>query len=161
MLMGLLIGHATHTHNQLGLDKYLPYFNEMVEITEFLFGKMYPTGKIPEPKVSFDSLVVIPMCLVAHKCRDHTTRTKAIRLLLMYPRKEGVWDSIFAGKMAFWAMELEEQFMDDCGNIPEWARINGMKFVNNVDDRTAALECRQCTSPFGEEIITRKTKISW
>jgi hypothetical protein len=108
-----------------GFDQYLFYFAEMVEIAEFPLMELYPAEKIPpEPKFCFDTYVVIPLYLTGHKCRDHATRKKAISLLLMYPRRDGVWDSVFAGKMTQWAMRVEEEYADVNGNVP-----GGLEFM--------------------------------
>ena len=157
--MGLFIICA---QDEMEFDQYLSYFAEMVDLTEFLLGELYPAEKTPpEPRFSFDSYVVIPLYLARHKCRDHATRKKAISLLLAYPRREGVWDGIFAGKMTQWAMEIEEEHADEYGNVPGWARIHGMRFENDVEDRTAVLTCQQRTSPLSENMVTSRTTVTW
>jgi hypothetical protein len=123
---------------------------------------LYPASQCPpEPKFSFDSYAVIPLYVTGHKCRDHATRKKAISLLLTYPRREGVWDSIFAGKMTLWAMEVEEEFADEHGNVPSWARIRGMSYENDGQDRTAVLTCEQRMTPLSEVLVTRRREITW
>jgi hypothetical protein len=150
------------SQNETDFDQHLPHFVEMVELSEFLMKELYPASQTPpEPKLSFDSYAVIPLYVTGHKCRDHTTRKKAISLLLTYPRREGVWDSIFAGKMTQWAMEVEEEFADKYGYIPGWARIRGMSYENNGQDRTAVLTCEQRMTPLSEVLITRRRKIVW
>lgn len=81
-------------------DQFINSYRETVNYCEDILKAMEPENKWPpDPKFSFDSIVVIPLYVVSHKCRDPIVRRKCISLLLNYSRREGVWDSIFAGKM--------------------------------------------------------------
>lgn len=150
------------SQNETDFDQHLPYFDEMVEISGFLMEDFYPASEnAPEPKFSFDSCAVLPLYITGHKCRNHATRQKAISLLLTYPRREGVWDSIFVGKMTQWAMEVEGEFADKYGNVPGWARIRGMSYENEGQERTAVLTCEQRMTPSSKVFVTRRRKIFW
>jgi len=150
------------SQDETDFDPHLPHFVEMVELSDFLIRELYTASPIPpEPKFSFDSYAIIPLYVTGHKCRDHGTRKKAISLLLEYPRKEGVWDSIFAGRMTQWAMEVEEEFADNDGNVPGWARIRGMSYESGEQDRTAVLTCEQRMTPLSNVWVTRRRKITW
>jgi hypothetical protein len=143
-------------------DQFLPGFTETVNFcSDVLVSLEKDTSKWPpDPKFSFDSMVIIPLYIVSHKCREGTVRRKAIQLLLTYSRREGVWDSLFAGKMGEWAMRVEEEFMVD-GKVPGWARIHGVAFDNDVASRKAVLTCQQRTSEESMEETTRTQVITW
>lgn len=65
------------------------------------------------PVFSFGFGVVTCLYLVASRSRHPTLRRKAIALLLNYPRREGIWDSVLAGRIAWEVMILEESAVLD------------------------------------------------
>jgi hypothetical protein len=107
-----------------------------------------------------DMGIVISLQVTARLCRHSAIRRKAIRHLLQSPRREGVWDSLFVGRMIEWVVDLEEEYMGN-GRIPEWARIGGVARTEDLQRRTATLMCQQRKSKESDELVTRKTIISW
>jgi len=87
---------------------------------------------------SFELSPIVPLFVVACRCRDPTTRRRAITLLLRYRRREGVWDSLGAGMVAAQCMKKEEalssteylNFEDPCF----LARNPGMNFASDVPE---------------------------
>lgn len=77
---------------------------------------------------------------MAIKCRDSNTRREAINMLLSKSWREGVWDSIMAGRMASAIMEIEEEGLQD-GFIPNEARVRGTKLKSNLQKREGTLTC--------------------
>ena len=74
--------------------------------------------------------------------------------------REGLWDSVFAGRLGQWAMEIEEGFLED-DHVPGWARISGVTWKSDLQQRMAVLTCRQRRSEHNEEMRTRKKTITW
>jgi hypothetical protein len=90
---------------------------------------------------SFELSPIVPLFIVACRCRDPLTRRRAIVLLLSYRRREGVWDSYGAGMVSLQCMLKEENIEVDqtldfenqavhmrgkansCQDIPEAARV--------------------------------------
>ncbi|KIW65297.1 hypothetical protein PV04_07568 [Phialophora macrospora] len=88
-------------------------------------GKTYKYPKIPpatsilkkehhhhqqhRPVFAFSQGVVGPLSSVAVLSRSPNVRREAIALLLLYPRREGLWDSHTAGRVAWVSMCLEEE----------------------------------------------------
>ncbi|KAI6782956.1 uncharacterized protein J7T54_002116 [Emericellopsis cladophorae] len=60
------------------------------------------------PSFSAEMGVVPPLFVVATKCREGILRRKAIELLRSSPRREGMWDSELAARVAQLVMDLEE-----------------------------------------------------
>jgi hypothetical protein len=65
------------------------------------------TSSAPRPLVSFGLGVLLPLFLIAIRCRDPILRRKAIRLL-HHPRREGIWESSAAARIASECMMIEE-----------------------------------------------------
>ncbi len=63
--------------------------------------------------------------LIATKCREPSIRQQAIALLLAVHRRESMYDSILAGRIGQWMMDMEEEGADENGEIPEHARAWG------------------------------------
>jgi hypothetical protein len=76
--------------------------------------------------------IVTALWLVTSRSRDPVLRRRAIALLLDYPRREGVWDSVLAGRIAWEAVILEER-TPPCeaavGN-DTFAKYPGQQYVN-------------------------------
>jgi hypothetical protein len=151
---------AVCLEDETAFDAYNHIFAETVELSECLLKGQTLINGDRSPKFSFDSYVVIPLHMTGHKCRDPTIRRKAISLLLNYPRREGVWDSILAGRMIEWAMQIEEEHLQD-GHVPGWARIHGVMFERDMEKRTALLRCEQRISALSKEVTTRRKIIAW
>lgn len=86
----------------------------------------------PTPRFALDVGVVIPLYLVGIKCSATSVRREAIELLLKYPRREGLWDSVVSANVVQWVLEIEGAHEDRArGRIPDWARMHTMTM--NVD----------------------------
>jgi hypothetical protein len=90
---------------------------------------------------SFELSPIVPLFIVACRCRDPLIRRRAIVLLLSYRRREGVWDSYGAGMVSLQCMLKEENIDIDqtldfenqavhmrgkansCQDVPEAARV--------------------------------------
>ncbi len=58
---------------------------------------------------TFDLRIIAPLSLIATKCRSSYLRCQAINLLLSSHRREWMYDSLLAGKIGLWMVELEEE----------------------------------------------------
>ncbi|KAN0112291.1 hypothetical protein V8E51_005242 [Hyaloscypha variabilis] len=97
--------------------------------------------------------------LVATRCRHPSIRRQAIALLLAVHRRESMYDSVLAGKVAQWMMDIEEEGVDENGEIPEHARVWGECVELELHQRRARVKCRQ--NVMGGGWIFRETQISW
>jgi hypothetical protein len=87
------------------------------------------------PVFSSCSGLLSALWVFTSRTRSFALRRKAIALLLYYPRREGVWDSIIAGRIAWEQMRLEEEalergqsvFFEQTGPIMlDWWRIRNI-----------------------------------
>jgi hypothetical protein len=133
------------------------YKNDFLDITN-LAEYVLVNSKSTRHSFVLDTNVVIPLLVTGQKCRDRTIRRRAIHLMLKYPRREGVWDSLLCGKLAEWVMDLEEQYLEE-GRVPGWARIRGV-ICKCEGDQEEAFTCAQRTSEESEEVVTRSRRIT-
>jgi hypothetical protein len=146
--------------DEMVYDEYHGKFEEILKLAEMVL-------RVQALKSTrfcgFDVGVVISLQFTAHKCRSTGIRRKAVALMLENPRREGMLDSLFAGRMIEWAADIEEEFMDN-GHVPEWAKIRGVQHQHcspHLHLRTAMLMCQQRKSEWSYELVTRQKAICW
>jgi hypothetical protein len=105
---------------EIFFDALTPTFIEILSFAKVL---------LADPDDSFfvfDSQVILPLEIVARKCRDPVIRREAIRLIFLVHRREGFMDSIVMAKICSWLVSIEEEGM--LGNhIPETARAHSVR----------------------------------
>ncbi|KAH6695858.1 hypothetical protein BKA61DRAFT_531494 [Leptodontidium sp. MPI-SDFR-AT-0119] len=140
--------------DEMAFDAYYHIYRDIVDLSEALLN-CSPASKVP--KFCFDSGVIIPLWFTGHKCRDPVLRRRVIALLLTFPRREGVWDSVFAGLVIEVLRGFEEDYIDG-GRVPGWARIRTTNFDIDIEKRTVEVQCQQRTSATSfDTVIRRKT----
>ncbi|KAK5332310.1 hypothetical protein LTR98_011560 [Exophiala xenobiotica] len=106
-------------------DKFLPQFQEIVELADSL--TMPRTAIDTQPRLDFSHEIGIipPLYLTGTKCRDPSVRRRALRLLVSSRRKEGVWESQLAAKATERIIACEEDGVSirQCADLPECRRI--------------------------------------
>jgi hypothetical protein len=120
---------------------------------------------------SFELSPIVPLFIVACRCRDPIIRRRAIALLLSYRRREGVWDSLGAGMVAAQCMKKEENLDPDqpldldnvvdflrrntavnkCSDVPESARVKEIHVAVKVVDGRIDLVYSMTTGEDSEE----------
>lgn len=143
--------------DEMVYDAYDDIYTDIVELSEKLI-TLSPASKVP--KFSFDTGVIIPLWFTGHKCRNPTIRRKVISLLVNYPRREGVWDSVFLGLVIEVIKGFEEAYSVD-GKIPEFARIATTSLDVDLGKRTVEVKCLQRTSVESEEMVERRKTIRY
>jgi hypothetical protein len=145
-------------------DEYLPCFQELVNMCEDLLcpvsGSRKEDGREAElgpdgEMFVFDMQCVIPLDLVAKKCRDPAVRRKAIKLLKSRPRREAFWDSIISARVCEWVVGIEEENLIN-GIVMEGnrARNVGVWFKPGSDDvRSAKVFCTLGTGAIREGVV--------
>ncbi|PKS05263.1 hypothetical protein jhhlp_008634 [Lomentospora prolificans] len=76
--------------------------------TDFLSGQEYTAHHV-KASFSADLGIVPPLYVVATKCRNHSIRWQAIRLLRSSSRREGMWDSQLSARIGEWVASIEEE----------------------------------------------------
>lgn len=125
-------------------DTYYVEFKSMVEhAAEVVKLSNNPSSKLPRPVFSLDTGIILPLYLIASKCRHPVLRWKAITLLKSTPRQEGILNSSLTGRVVERLAELEEKDLGDieCAeDVPDWARLRGVAVRFDPDGRRAYLQ---------------------
>lgn len=145
---------------QTKFDEFNEHFAEIINIAEEAIAMPPVLGKRNPTNYSIGGRAISTLWITGIRCRDKLIRRKALALLLKYPRREGVWDSLFSAKMIEFMMELEEQYLEG-DYIPGWARISALRWETDLEKRTAALSFEQRISPSSDEVVIRTKTINW
>ena len=115
------------------------------------------------PTFSLDQGFTAPLFKVARSCRDPIIRRRAINLLLMAPRQEGVFDGVLAAKVAERLVALEEEGQGEvttAADIPRDARIVVLNVQWDLLERRARMiYSRQLKT--SETLEVKREVISW
>ncbi len=150
-------------------DQYYEDYKIVIEMSEYMLGILEATGEklkdaryTRSPKFNFDSYTVIPLFLMALKCRDPPLRRKAISLMLKYPRREGVCDSVCMGRLCEWAMKIEEEHIDKNGRLPGWARVHGVTLERDPEkENSGILTAEQRVGASSDEVVIKSIHMEW
>lgn len=109
-------------------DDYTAKFAFMIAEAKRMNAMGYRDRNAKGRKVTFGfDLGITPVVyLVASRCRDPYLRRSAIEQLKAFKRREGVWDSTTAARIAERIMAIEEQGISrvkTCKDVPEHRRI--------------------------------------
>ncbi|KAH9213579.1 hypothetical protein DL95DRAFT_301978 [Leptodontidium sp. 2 PMI_412] len=165
MKLQVLISYAyastAFSTNDDAHEGYRDCWNVGVRLAEEVLTDKYWAKDDKPANYCFDSRVVMPLWMAGIHCRDDMRRNKVIELLLKFPRREGIWDSIWAGKMLQWVAGLERCFRGLDGHIPEWARIRDLKWTSDFEKRSSLLSCRQRISSSSLDVEEKTTRVFW
>jgi hypothetical protein len=84
---------------------------------------------ILKPTFSLSLGLISPLYMIVSRCRDPTTRRRALHLLYACNRKEGIWDSRLAARVGQRIIEVEEA---GATSLPSQGGSNGSETVGVV-----------------------------
>ncbi|CAH0044971.1 unnamed protein product [Clonostachys solani] len=105
-------------------DSYHADFQELVHHAEQVTSLRGGTAS-PQP-LSFDIQILGPLFFAVLKCRYPTTRRRALEVLKLAPRREGVWNAHHAYLTAKRVIELEERHLNGRELPDEVSRLHGL-----------------------------------
>jgi hypothetical protein len=137
-------------------DRYHSQFESIIDrvqsLTAATSSNQLGEKHLSKLSFSFEMGFVCPLFVTATKCRDPKLRRKAIALLSALNRREGVWDSSGAAKVAEKMMQIEEKGLMDvqqADQIAEERRIHSLDAWINIDQREIQLLCSLSARPDG------------
>lgn len=141
---------------ELAYDAHLSDFKAIVSHAETLVDK-----ESISPSFSFEMGIVPPLYWTAIKCRHHAVRWRAIELMRLSQRREGLWDSDLDARAATRVIGTEEQGVqfEDIGDEEEQASAARMSVLVPEPKRVydTAIE-KQPVAPPGKHRIQISTR---
>ena len=128
--------------DEMDWDNYVVQFEAVLTHAENFINlsTLSSPGIRPLPTFSLDKGVIFPLYFVATKVRHRGIRRRAIELLENTVRKEGIWSSDIAAKVARRLMQLEEDGLAVDVDIPRWKRLAGVRVQPDLDGRKVDLK---------------------
>ncbi|KAI3399618.1 hypothetical protein diail_6259, partial [Diaporthe ilicicola] len=105
----ILAGITQSDYNELSWDDHLAYFERIIALSAlFIRAEVYQNPLLPSV-VSLDGPgIIMPLWLVVFRCRHPLLRRRALGLLRVSRRQEGMWMSTSAAAAAQKLIEVEE-----------------------------------------------------
>lgn len=115
---------ACTTTGEMATDSHHTDFEELVHYAEQI---AKPDVGVATPQLlSFDMQILGPLYYTALKCRDPVIRRRALEMLQLAPRREGLWNGHYAYVTAKRVIELEESHLNGQGLPDETSRLHGL-----------------------------------
>ena len=145
--------------SEMIFDQYTSQYRTLVDLSQELLEE-FPRTKARKAVFSFDDGFVASLFSAATRCRDRDIRSQAIKLLVETPRREGLWDSAAAVKVARWLVTLEEKSMID-GFVPESSRLRIEKMDTNLMERKVVVRCSRMKDISQGRYDLEQVVLSW
>ncbi|KAE9365502.1 hypothetical protein N431DRAFT_488658, partial [Stipitochalara longipes BDJ] len=97
-------------------ESYYGQTSRLTELTDLL-KSLLETGS-NDSGFSMECNFLVPLSVVSYQFRHRALRQEAIKLLLAYPRREGLWDGVLIAKYSQWLAEIEEEDLGDEEYVP-------------------------------------------
>lgn len=118
-------------------DEYIEDFETMVGHVEMLLELEQGQRK---SSFTFDMEIILPLYLVAAKCRHGGLRRRAISALRSQQRQEGVWNSHLTARVAEYVMQLEEEGLRGAvvpADVVSRKRVLGVEVTFDLQEKRA------------------------
>jgi hypothetical protein len=112
------------TAGETATDSYHADFEELVHSAEQI-AQSSGAKATPQP-LSFDINILGPLYYATLKCRYPATRRRALDLLQLAPRQEGLWNARYAYATAKRIIEIEERHLNGQELPNETSRLHGL-----------------------------------
>ena len=144
ILVGMLFGMKIPANNfEKAWDDYYLEFKAMLGHAAEVLKLSQDSGNGTWAVFSLDTGIILPLYIVATKCRHPVLRRRAIALLKSARRQEGVLNSLLTGRVAERLVELEEEGLEniECAEeFPNCARISNVQVHCDPIRRRAYLQ---------------------
>lgn len=110
---------------ELSYDAYTTDFRTALSLAHTLLAATNSESKISPTFTTISSILIRSLYFIAMKCRNTAIRTQALFSLQSMRRREGIWDSCVASKIA--QIVIEHEDADENGFIPDSARLRAIK----------------------------------
>ena len=139
------------------------YYGQTARLRELLdlIKSLLTTSSNIDNGFSMEMNFVVPLSRVCYRFRHRALRQEAIKLLLSYPRREGLFDSVLIGTYSQWLADIEEEGLGDEEYVPHELVTSITDVDYDTIQRTAKLTAFQKVKDDPGKMAQRQTIISW
>ncbi|KAL9065860.1 MAG: hypothetical protein Q9157_007331 [Trypethelium eluteriae] len=166
-LFNRLVLSITDLGDEMVWDQHIQIFSHMLDLASEVIKEaaaLFALNGAHSPTFQIDVGLIAPVFETATKCRDPAIRRRAINLLRVAPRQEGVWDGVLASRVAERFVQLEEEGQENiisCADIPREARISELDVRWDLQERRACLIYTQHSSISRSTQTVRQEVVTW
>jgi hypothetical protein len=110
---------------ELLYDEYTAEFKTALSLAQTLLAATNSDSKTGPTITTVSSILIRSLYFIAVKCRNTSVRIQALHTLQSIQRREGIWDSCVASKVAEVVIKREDPY--EKGFIPDYQRVRGVK----------------------------------
>ncbi len=138
------------------------YYGQTARLTELLGLLNSLLESCPEDYgFSMECNFLVPLSVVSYQFRHRALRREVIRLLLAYPRREGLWDGVLIAKYSQWLAEIEEEGLEDEEYVPHDLVGSLVAVDHDPIGRTVRLVAfKRVRDPVGT-MVRREAVLNW
>ncbi|THX75328.1 hypothetical protein D6D04_07433 [Aureobasidium pullulans] len=125
--------------DEMHWDQYTSTFSKILDLVA---STVYDLDTHLAPSFSLDFGIIGPLGILTSRCRDPSLRRKAIHLLRIYNRQEGMWHSSLTANVAERLVKIEEAGLvevEHCRDIPLAARVSEVRLHHDLDQQHVML----------------------
>ncbi|TIA49831.1 hypothetical protein D6C77_09436, partial [Aureobasidium pullulans] len=125
--------------DEMHWDQYTSTFSKILDLVA---STVYDLDTHLAPSFSLDFGIIGPLGILTSRCRDPSLRRKAIHLLRIYNRQEGMWHSSLTANVAERLVKIEEAGLvevEHCRDIPLAARVSEVRLYHDLDQQQVML----------------------
>lgn len=162
-----LVPRPTGPHSESDLademhwDQYTSTYENILDLVE---STVYELETPQAPSFSLDFGIIGPLKILTTRCRDPYLRRKAINLLRIYNRQEGMWHSSLSANVAERLVEIEEAGLTNVKHstdICNAARVSEIRLRHDLDRRQVFLCYSRQQSAVDCARINVEEEINW
>jgi hypothetical protein len=140
---------------ELTYDAYVYEFRTALQLAHTLYDAIYPKTR---HTFIVSSILIRSLFFIAWKCRVTAIRTEARDRLQTMLRREGIWDSEVASKIATIIMEIEKSDV----LIPEHHRVRALKTAFDLHQRQGRLRFLTAKKAVGAVgFVAHRKELKW
>ncbi|KAL4898890.1 hypothetical protein BDW74DRAFT_184251 [Aspergillus multicolor] len=85
-------------------------FSEVVDLADRITAGVQEKAREagPRPTLFMETALIGPLFFIIQKCRSPAIARRALKILKLWPHREGIWDSVQTARMAREAMKAYE-----------------------------------------------------
>jgi hypothetical protein len=110
---------------------------------------------------SIEANLLVPLSVITYRFRHRALLQEAIRLLLKYPRREGLWDGVLIAKYSKWLAEIEEEGLGDEEYVPHYLATELASFEWDIIAKTAKFAAYKKFRGEPGKLEKREAVVSW
>jgi hypothetical protein len=134
-------------------NRHFTEFSEILSLATEVIDSSNGTGK--EVMLSADTSFLGHLYFIAKRCRHRILRRKAIQLMQLSPRIEGLWDSRLLAKVAEKFMDIEEV---QEGGVAS-ASVSDVALTFDEDARAVSVKYLRAGS--SDDWFERRDRVTW